>query len=317
LKGRIYKKQIVINTSAAADARDCDGNIIPGQGLPASSDTSSTLVPATFTTAIVKVFSPAPDSSAGKLAYTFTNAQNLASWSYNSSTGDFQVTLTGLAKSRFNYIAKLYLDGAGTSSYSEEFMLNSVPGIPVGTIWAYMGDGNDLTDLAVSGWYLCNGSAISSLTELDATEKSDLQAFFTRSGKASPEYLPDLRGMFIRGMDKSSGNDPDAGSRTGGNAIGSVQGDGLQSHNHTGTADQNGSHSHTGTTDNGGSSGSERASNADVSTKQVGGDSGGHTHTFTTNSAGTHDHNLSINNTGGLETRPKNVYVNYIIKCRK
>jgi hypothetical protein len=54
-----------------------------------------------------------------------------------------------------------------------------------------------------------------------------------------------------------------------------------------------------------------------MDTKQVGGDSGGHTHSFTTDYAGTHGHTLTINSTGGAETRPKNVYVNYIIKCVK
>ena len=33
--------------------------------------------------------------------------------------------------------------------------------------------------------------------------------------------------------------------------------------------------------------------------------------------SGTHGHTLTINSTGGAETRPKNVYVNYIIKCVK
>jgi hypothetical protein len=161
---------------------------------------------------------------------------------------------------------------------------------------------------------LTNADLDGNLTE---AEQDDLIAHFTRSNKHEPGKLPDLRGRFLRGMDKGAGNDPNSGSRTGGNVLGSIQGDEFKSHDHTGAANDNGSHRHTGTTDSGGSSGSERASNANIDTKQVGGDSGGHAHSFTTDYAGTHGHTLTINSTGGAETRPKNVYVNYIIKCVK
>ena len=53
-------------------------------------------------------------------------------------------------------------------------------------------------------------------------------------------HLPDLRGRFLRGVDDAAGRDPDSGARTasnmGGNsgdAVGSVQGDEFESHNHT------------------------------------------------------------------------------------
>jgi microcystin-dependent protein len=51
--------------------------------------------------------------------------------------------------------------------------------------------------------------------------------------------LPDLRGRFPRGVDGTAGKDPDKASRTAantggntGNAVGSVQDDAMQGHNH-------------------------------------------------------------------------------------
>ena len=52
-------------------------------------------------------------------------------------------------------------------------------------------------------------------------------------------HLPDLRGRFLRGVDDAAGRDPDSGARTasnmGGNsgdAVGSVQGDEFETHQH-------------------------------------------------------------------------------------
>jgi hypothetical protein len=97
-----------------------------------------------------------------------------------------------------------------------------------------------------------------------------------------------MRGMFLRGVDAAAGNDPDKASRvangTGGNTgnnVGSEQADQFKGHTHT--------ISNHGSTNN-------------YSTL-LGGtpawDPGG---TATTNTS------------GGNETRPKNVYVYYMIK---
>lgn len=45
--------------------------------------------------------------------------------------------------------------------------------------------------------------------------------------------VPDVRGLFIRSHDNGAGVDSLASSRTGGNNVGSTQGDGLKVHNHT------------------------------------------------------------------------------------
>ena len=98
--------------------------------------------------------------------------------------------------------------------------------------------------------------------------------------------VPDMRGVFLRGVADANGADPDRNSRTAsaiggntGNQVGSYQGDAFKSHSHS------------------------------VTSRNVAGSGG--------NRVWTHispNETQSTGNTGGSETRPKNVYVNYIIK---
>ena len=151
---------------------------------------------------------------------------------------------------------------------------------PPGTIVAYIGDA------APTGWMLCDG------TELNRVGLGANLALVigTRFGTAADPVnnfkLPDLRGYFLRGVDGSAGRDPDKATRTpmatggvSGNAIGSVQPDQLKSHSHA---------------------------------IKLGGDgfvAGGKPQ----RTSGYND-NSETEFTGGAETRPKNAYVNYIIK---
>lgn len=108
--------------------------------------------------------------------------------------------------------------------------------------------------------------------------------------------LPDGGGLFIRGQEFSGGADNDAG-RTSASTIATIQQDDLESHTHT--MNSSGAHTH------------------DLITGREGDDSGGggsadeltfhptSLHTSTTTSNGAHTH--TINNTGGTETRPKNL----------
>jgi phage-related tail fiber protein len=117
--------------------------------------------------------------------------------------------------------------------------------------------------------------------------------------------LPDLRGRFVRGWDHGAGHDPEAGTRTstatGGNtgdAVGTQQGDELQSHTH-GVNDPGHLHSL-----------GHRA--LPIGTGGLAdywgpfGDNSGTTLTATTG--------VTIQASGGAETRPLNIAVNYIIK---
>lgn len=164
---------------------------------------------------------------------------------------------------------------------------------PIGTILSYggpaRGDEGRLVEVVQgSGWYLCNGAAISR-TSFSAL----FQAVDTSWGKGDNSQtfnLPDLRGVFLRGVNhdrKGDFADPDAkdrkaiDGRTAGNEVGTYQGDEFRSHNHTiGMAQTASPH------DNG--------------------------------VMGAHGHRPTVDTQakGGTETRPKNAYVNFIIKAR-
>jgi tail collar domain len=174
--------------------------------------------------------------------------------------------------------------------------VNAANGSPPGTVSAYMGTN------APTGWLLCDGSAISRI---------NYAALFAVIGTASGQgdgsatfNLPDMRGVFLRGVNGARSDsyaDPDdntlrtnifAGGNTG-NAVGSYQADMFASHNHTIGI---------------GSDGTVIAGNILQGTSGV---------TFRFSSSGINgDFNGADGShyAGGSETRPKNTYVNYIIK---
>ncbi len=136
---------------------------------------------------------------------------------------------------------------------------------------------------APTGWLVCDGASY-----LRATYPDLFTAIGTSYGSADGTHfnVPNLRGLFQRGWDNGSGNDPDASSRTaanpGGNIgdnIGSYQVDAFRAHTHTMV--------------NGGAGALNAA--------QLVAGSNGPT-------------SVPSGSTGGNETRPANVYVNYIIK---
>jgi phage-related tail fiber protein len=87
-------------------------------------------------------------------------------------------------------------------------------GVPIGTILPYGGpvSGSSQGTLETQGYLFCDGTAIS---------RSDYSALFSVIGNAfgagnnvDTFNLPDLRGLFLRGVDGGSGKDPDTNSRT-------------------------------------------------------------------------------------------------------
>ena len=99
-----------------------------------------------------------------------------------------------------------------------------------------------------------------------------------------------MRGRFVRGVDNGTGRDPDANSRgasaEGGNKgdkVGSVQEDAFKKHSH------------------------KLPLNSDHQAKGGGGGRRGKWQ---------EELNLSSEEFGGEETRPKNIYVNWIIKAK-
>jgi hypothetical protein len=157
--------------------------------------------------------------------------------------------------------------------------------IPAGSIMSYMGTA------APTGWLLCDGSAVSRSTyaRLFATIGSA-----NGNGDGSTTFnLPDLRGVFLRGVDGSAGRDPEKATRSTpkpggnpGNAVGSFQDEMYKSHVHY--ADTN----YFFTEWHGGAGPYSGWVSAGSSINYV----------------------QSTQPSGGSETRPKNIYVNYIIK---
>lgn len=103
-------------------------------------------------------------------------------------------------------------------------------GMPVGAVIAWAGA------TIPEGWLLCDGRSLS------AVELPELAAALGSTYGASEPgtfYLPDYRGMFLRGADHGAAQDPDRDGRTPqragaaeGDRVGSVQEDAVGRHEH-------------------------------------------------------------------------------------
>ena len=183
-------------------------------------------------------------------------------------------------------------------------------GVPVGTIEAFAGPKTKIP----SGWALCDGTLVSTTDPKYAALFAVIQ--YSWGGSTSTFNLPDTRGLFLRGQGVTY--DLDSASRstlkTGGNsgttktdAVGSYQADIYGSHKHGiylahtkgASSDINGAGYIMLDADapNNGLVVWHSQNNADAN------------YGATNNGSG---NPITLN--GGSETRPKNVYVNYIIK---
>ena len=165
--------------------------------------------------------------------------------------------------------------------------------IPAGTVVAFAGT------VAPDGWLLCDG------TLFDAVSEPQYQRLFNaidiahggdKSAGQKKFNVPDYRGRFLRGVDGVAGVEPAADKaaraamKTGGNtgnAVGSVQGDVYGRHSHTISVGIN--------------------FNGAGSLYNM-------TYANTSNTPQINQGNGTADPVGGNETRPKNAYVNWIIK---
>lgn len=205
---------------------------------------------------------------------------------------------------------------ASAHSASANQATTALNGVPTGTILPFAGE------VIPAGFVKCDGAVYSKTDPTYAALANALNGAWGQSGNNF--NVPDLRGMFLRGVDSGAGNDPNAGARTAknggfaGDRVGSVQLDEFKAHLHDkgtlgGTTNTTGAHTHT------------------VAKSRVGNTSGGNgtevifspgyaanSNLTTTSSSGDHSHTLNVTgstgNAGGLETRPKNAAVIYIIK---
>lgn len=223
---------------------------------------------------------------------------------FNATTGEIRFVMTGIAQTRKELTARVYLNDGNGAIFEEKIFFTSQAktGPPVGSIMPFYGTATAARALRLGGWYLCDGSIIDTIDAnvLFPDEKTALKAVVGNN-------LPDLRGLFLRGIDPAGTYDPSA-NRT----VGNVQQDAFENHTHSGVVP-------TGNTDN-----------ANVTLNQntttINYDPGGSPATFLNTSTflnnGNHSHGLpntgttSTSGTGGSETRPVNAAVNYLIKVR-
>ena len=189
--------------------------------------------------------------------------------------------------------------------------------VPSGTILPFGGT------VAPAGYLLCDGTEV---------QRDDFPKLFATVGEAFGAAtnftftLPDLRGRFLRGVDGVATNDPNHSTRTAiapggnvGNNVGSLQADGRRGFSgaFSGTTNSVPDHDHGISTyqddwdEDDGSSANAPGWADDARSSLV--NPVVHRHT---EPDGGHSHPFSVNVTfnGESETRPKNVYVNYIIK---
>jgi microcystin-dependent protein len=152
-----------------------------------------------------------------------------------------------------------------------------------------------------SGWLAANGNVVPNGIGTVQGITANFAALFAVVGTTygAAGTLPDLRGYFVRG----SGTNSDG---TASGTFGQKQADEIKSHSHTATASTSGEHNHSysvpGFTRGGGDG------DLDNNERQ-GSDSG-----RTTANAGAHSHTITVNQTGGNETRPRNIALLYCIK---
>ena len=167
-------------------------------------------------------------------------------------------------------------------------------GIPAGTILAFGGD----FDKIPAGWLLCDGREISRSEY--ANLYNAIETAWGHGNNSTTFNIPDCRGLFLRGVAGNTLNDPDVAARLpqkeGGNSsnkVGSIQGDAIR--NITGAW-------------GGGYSGTPFANGA------FGQSGGTSVANWDSGSRPAFDFDASRVVPTGHDNRPKNVYVNYIIK---
>lgn len=314
IAGNIVRKVSTSTTSPGVPIKDCNGNIT---GTIAGTTTTLDTYPAytAFTTVTIKIY--AKDTSGSPLQTISSLSKTTIG--FNTSTGAFSYAVTGIAASRYSYIAKVCLDAEVNSSYVREFTISTGGAIfPIGSVIAYSGIASTVADLETSGWYKCDGRLISSLTA--SLSADEIGAFQNTVGS----YLPDYRGIFLRGLDDVAGHnrDDDKLTRTGGEGttgVGSYQSGKVENISLTGSTGDGGSHNHGGNT----GAASDNFANNDRGDLTSGGGShaasnsfNGHTHSIPTQAAHTHSVTLSYSAGGGNETRPENIAVYYLVRGR-
>lgn len=161
--------------------------------------------------------------------------------------------------------------------------------VPAGAILPFVNSS------APPGYLKANGAAVSRVTYARLFQR--IGTFYGAGNGTTTFNLPDLRGCFIRGLDEGIGRDPNR-------ALGTIQGSQNLSHTHAATSDAQGEHTHALLK----SAGSNNSPGGYVSPANAG------NATVNTEPAGRHTHTITVQASGGNESRPVNIALVYCIK---
>ena len=203
-------------------------------------------------------------------------------------------------------IAKMADNSVGTSEIVNNAVTRAkvTPGgfNPVGTVIWYAGS------TAPAGYLKCNGDSIANGSGTTQSITADFSALYAIVGSS----LPDLRGEFVRGWDDGKGTDSGRSIRSGQTEL-------FKEHTHTPSVSQStaGDHNHSFKASNraGDENGWSGANKAFIGDD----DGSAFTQAADTNKIydnGSHNHSVGVTiaNTGGAETRPRNIALLACIK---
>ena len=256
-------------------------------------------------------FTISSNSAGASGPFTETKTLNTDAFGIFSHTiGEGDAVFGSLNFNRFDYKLTVAIDGMIISDKTLDavpYARSAANGNPVGTILPFAGDATKVP----SGWLICDGTSYSNTGKFSQL----FDVISTTWGKGASDFMvPDLRGVFLRGVNGmgSNGNRTDVYSdEKADRQVGTFQDDIFKSHNHkvTGNTKTDGNHSHGYISGNGSNAGiSSGGHNADeIGYRKV---------PNTTTGSGAHKHSIDFDsgNKGGLETRPVNAAVLYIIK---
>ncbi len=175
----------------------------------------------------------------------------------------------------------------------------------VGTV---VGFGGETGEYPPTGWLLCDGNAVSR-----TTYEQLFEAIGTSSGEGDGKTtfnLPDYQGRFLRGVDDGTQRDPNASTRsanyTGGNTgdkVGSIQ-EYATARPTSGELETESGGEHTHTVDH---------LPDDSSWYYIAGSHYAKWNSSSVKTSENGEHSHTVDSGGDAESRPENVYVNYII----
>lgn len=176
-------------------------------------------------------------------------------------------------------------------------IIKKLSAIPTGSIIHYVDDKFNQAE-----WLICDGSSVSKTKYKDLYKL--IGDIWGKSSKGENYFtLPDLRGVFLRGWDKGKGIDANR-------QFASIQESSNKSHTHIATCSEDGAHTHDilGEVDNNSMNIVYLSKDRQQKGKYV---------SFEPppiKSAGAHTHIIKLEPEGGIEARPRNYSLLYLIK---